>query len=70
MIKKGSRQAGGSALTGDWQPMEAAPQLAPEPLIAPAKEAQQSTTRSAVLLQTKQAHETFGASSKSVHTLC
>lgn len=31
MIRKGSNQAGGSALTGDWKPMEAAAQPEPTP---------------------------------------
>lgn len=39
MIRKGSNQAGGSALTGDWKPMEAEPQ--PEAILTQATPAAQ-----------------------------
>lgn len=48
MIRKGANQAGGSALTGDWQPMQAAPQPEPEQTPTPAAESQQPPARSVV----------------------
>lgn len=49
MIRKGANQAGGSALTGDWQPLQAAakpePQPAPEPEAAPAITSQEAPRR-------------------------
>ena len=45
MIRKGANQAGGSALTGDWQPLQAAAQPEPEPTPTPAVESQQPPPR-------------------------
>lgn len=45
MIRKGANQAGGSALTGDWQPMQAAAQPEPAPTPTPAAESQQPPPR-------------------------
>ena len=47
MIRKGANQAGGSALTGDWQPLQAAakPEPEPEPEPAPATTSQEAPHR-------------------------
>ena len=50
MIRKGSNQAGGSALTGDWKPMDAAPQPEPTaPAPTPAAQPQPAVSRFATL---------------------
>lgn len=50
MIRKGSNQAGGSALTGDWKPMDAAPQPEPTPPApTPAAQPQPAVSRFATL---------------------
>ncbi len=50
MIRKGSNQAGGSALTGDWKPMDAAPQPEPTPPApTPAAQPQPAVSRFAPL---------------------
>ena len=60
MIKKGANQAGGSALTGDWQPLQAAaqPKPEPEPTPAPATESQQPPPRLLLYHQTLSRHRT------------
>ena len=45
MIRKGANQAGGSALTGDWQPLQAAAQPEQAPMPTPAAESQQPPSR-------------------------
>lgn len=50
MIRKGSNQAGESALTGDWKPMDAAPQPEPAPPApTPAAQPQPAVSRFATL---------------------
>ena len=46
MIRKVSHQNGGSALTGEWQPLESAPSSMPEPAVAYTPEPGQAASRS------------------------
>ena len=51
MIRKGANQAGGSALTGDWKPLEAAHQRDPTPPApSPASQKAPAVARSAMHL--------------------